>query len=159
MWEPRRLTNLWAFTACYRDSFTFLTVATSETTLSQLSEYILIILGNGKELRGCCVFRTVLAFNWRKLFIVVLSSMETACVVESYVLWRSLDCFISLATGYGMNDRKIRSLIQAQLNRFLSSPQRPDRFWIPPKFIQNASGAHSSGLMPQERETDNSPLI
>jgi hypothetical protein len=24
MWEPRRLTTLWAFTACYRDSFTFL---------------------------------------------------------------------------------------------------------------------------------------
>jgi hypothetical protein len=23
MWEPRRLTNLWAFTACYRDSFSF----------------------------------------------------------------------------------------------------------------------------------------
>jgi hypothetical protein len=23
MWEPRRLTALWAFTACYRDSFTF----------------------------------------------------------------------------------------------------------------------------------------
>jgi hypothetical protein len=22
-WEPRRLTNLWASTACYRDSFTF----------------------------------------------------------------------------------------------------------------------------------------
>jgi hypothetical protein len=22
MWEPRRLTNLWAFTACYRSSFT-----------------------------------------------------------------------------------------------------------------------------------------
>jgi hypothetical protein len=26
MWEPRRLTTLWAFTACYRDSFTFLLV-------------------------------------------------------------------------------------------------------------------------------------
>jgi hypothetical protein len=25
MWEPRPLTPLWAFTACYRDSFTFLT--------------------------------------------------------------------------------------------------------------------------------------
>jgi hypothetical protein len=25
-WEPRRLTTLWAFTACYRDSFTFLIV-------------------------------------------------------------------------------------------------------------------------------------
>jgi hypothetical protein len=24
MWKPRRLTTLWAFTACYRDSFTFL---------------------------------------------------------------------------------------------------------------------------------------
>jgi hypothetical protein len=24
MWEPRRLRTLWAFTACYRDSFTFL---------------------------------------------------------------------------------------------------------------------------------------
>jgi hypothetical protein len=24
MWEPRRLTILWAFTACYRNSFTFL---------------------------------------------------------------------------------------------------------------------------------------
>jgi hypothetical protein len=23
MWEPRRLTTLWAFTACYRDSFAF----------------------------------------------------------------------------------------------------------------------------------------
>jgi hypothetical protein len=23
MWEPRRLTTLWAFTACYRESFTF----------------------------------------------------------------------------------------------------------------------------------------
>jgi hypothetical protein len=23
MWEPKRLTTLWAFMACYRDSFTF----------------------------------------------------------------------------------------------------------------------------------------
>jgi hypothetical protein len=23
MWDPQRLTTLWAFTACYRDSFTF----------------------------------------------------------------------------------------------------------------------------------------
>jgi hypothetical protein len=28
MWEPRRLTNLWASTACYRDSFIFLLVCT-----------------------------------------------------------------------------------------------------------------------------------
>jgi hypothetical protein len=24
MWEPRRLTTLWVFMACYRDSFTYL---------------------------------------------------------------------------------------------------------------------------------------
>jgi hypothetical protein len=27
MWEPRRLTTLWASTACYRDSFTFTTLS------------------------------------------------------------------------------------------------------------------------------------
>jgi hypothetical protein len=33
MWEPRRLTTLWAFMACYRDSFTFfLTVQYLATT-------------------------------------------------------------------------------------------------------------------------------
>jgi hypothetical protein len=26
MWEPRHLTTLWASTACYRDSFTFLPI-------------------------------------------------------------------------------------------------------------------------------------
>jgi hypothetical protein len=26
MWEPRSLTPLWAFAACYRDSFTLLTL-------------------------------------------------------------------------------------------------------------------------------------
>jgi hypothetical protein len=26
MWEPRRLTTLWAFTACYMDSFTFIII-------------------------------------------------------------------------------------------------------------------------------------
>jgi hypothetical protein len=25
IWEPRRLTTIWAFTACYSDSFTFYT--------------------------------------------------------------------------------------------------------------------------------------
>jgi hypothetical protein len=27
MWEPGRLTTLWASTACYRDSFTFLCIS------------------------------------------------------------------------------------------------------------------------------------
>jgi hypothetical protein len=28
MWDPQRLTTLWAFTACYRDSFSFYVVQT-----------------------------------------------------------------------------------------------------------------------------------
>jgi hypothetical protein len=41
MWEPRRLTTLWASTACYRDSFTF-------TLIWDLYEFFhctLVILG------------------------------------------------------------------------------------------------------------------
>jgi hypothetical protein len=34
MWEPRRLTTLWAFMACYRDSFTF-TLPPSVSRLSR----------------------------------------------------------------------------------------------------------------------------
>jgi hypothetical protein len=30
LWEPRRLTAIWAFTVCYRDSFTFLPLPESE---------------------------------------------------------------------------------------------------------------------------------
>jgi hypothetical protein len=33
MWEPRRLTTLWASTACYRDSFTFFTLQKNDVIL------------------------------------------------------------------------------------------------------------------------------
>jgi hypothetical protein len=39
MWEPRRLTTLWAFMACYRDSFTF--------TYLILSSHLCACLPNG----------------------------------------------------------------------------------------------------------------
>jgi hypothetical protein len=42
MWEPRRLTTLWASTVCYRDSFTFnmcrLSNLTSEVKLKSESK-------------------------------------------------------------------------------------------------------------------------
>jgi hypothetical protein len=31
MWEPRRLTTLWASTACYMDSFTFIFIHITKT--------------------------------------------------------------------------------------------------------------------------------
>jgi hypothetical protein len=38
MWEPRRLSTLWAFMACYRDSFTFL-----HEHLCSIISYIIIL--------------------------------------------------------------------------------------------------------------------
>jgi hypothetical protein len=37
MWEPRRLTTLWAWTACYRDSFTYFTFVCLTDCLSCFS--------------------------------------------------------------------------------------------------------------------------
>jgi hypothetical protein len=34
MWEPQRLSTLWVFTACYRDSFTFFTFTTVHNTVN-----------------------------------------------------------------------------------------------------------------------------
>jgi hypothetical protein len=45
MREPRRLTTLWAFTACYRDSFTFLPFVWG-TRARSLSANFSYVLGN-----------------------------------------------------------------------------------------------------------------
>jgi hypothetical protein len=42
MWEPRRLTTLWASTACYRDSFTFFF-------------YIFYVHSCGKYIQSCSI--------------------------------------------------------------------------------------------------------
>jgi hypothetical protein len=41
MWEPRRLTNLWAFSACYRDTFTFI-YRVLETWHARTSSFLLL---------------------------------------------------------------------------------------------------------------------
>jgi hypothetical protein len=38
MWEPRRLTILWVFIACYRDIFTFFTYIVQKMTVAQLAK-------------------------------------------------------------------------------------------------------------------------
>jgi hypothetical protein len=35
MWQPRSLTTLWAFTACYRDNFTFCSASHTNGSVSQ----------------------------------------------------------------------------------------------------------------------------
>jgi hypothetical protein len=46
MWEPRRLTTLWGFTASYRDSFTF----TIEVCKQNLEEGWIVETSTPKEL-------------------------------------------------------------------------------------------------------------
>jgi hypothetical protein len=43
MWEPRRLTTLWAFTACYRDSFTYSCQPSITSPLSLSGQSILLV--------------------------------------------------------------------------------------------------------------------
>jgi hypothetical protein len=42
MWEPRRLTTLWAFTACYKDNFTFFLITLDYLFLGCDAVYILV---------------------------------------------------------------------------------------------------------------------
>jgi hypothetical protein len=70
MWEPRRLTTLWAFTACYRDSFTlYLSIIASSSDvviryiiIGKLLDSVLSIWWNPKSVygRSCETHRTFL---------------------------------------------------------------------------------------------------
>jgi hypothetical protein len=41
MWEPRRFKTLWAFTACYRDSFTFFYIVLLIFSSKQVFSFLL----------------------------------------------------------------------------------------------------------------------
>jgi hypothetical protein len=63
MWEPRHLTTLWASTACYRDSFTFLLLFTPCCVTAQQT---IMLSRDGPSsyqvvIKNCsvCVFRSV----------------------------------------------------------------------------------------------------
>jgi hypothetical protein len=53
MWEPRRLTTLWASAACYRDSFTFYFLSLLEDTHLEDRD------GNGRTNRIKSDFREI----------------------------------------------------------------------------------------------------
>jgi hypothetical protein len=68
MWEPRRLTNLWAFTACYRDSFTFFLCPTGPIYSTKI---LLRILHTALDLIISCRY-----------------NLLTYLIRSSYTLWR-----------------------------------------------------------------------
>jgi hypothetical protein len=42
MWDPQRLTTLWASTACYRDSFTFFTLKIYDLAAKEMNAYAML---------------------------------------------------------------------------------------------------------------------
>jgi hypothetical protein len=68
----------------------------------------------------------------------------------------SRDSVVSIATGYGMDDRGIGFRVPVG-SRIFSFPRRPDQLWGPPNLLFNGF----RGLFPwditQGREADHSP--
>jgi hypothetical protein len=66
MWEPRRVTTLWAFTTCYRDSFTFI------SQMYNLEKPVNIKLRTFVEISGRLqIYYTYLCTWWRQLLIMI----------------------------------------------------------------------------------------
>jgi hypothetical protein len=49
MWEPRRLTTVWAFTSCYRGSYTFIFTLYLTLTVSRFLIYLWLYTGSRKS--------------------------------------------------------------------------------------------------------------
>jgi hypothetical protein len=66
-----------------------------------------------------------------------------------YGITRSQDSAVSIATGYGLDDRVVEVRVPVG-SRIFSSPRRPDRLWGPPNLLSN-------GYRGLGREADHSP--
>jgi hypothetical protein len=67
-----------------------------------------------------------------------MSAVDSICFVEAP---RNGDSSVGIVTGYRLDGR---CSIHGRCKEFLSSPQRPNRFWNPPSLIYNADHSHSS---------------
>jgi hypothetical protein len=99
MWQPRRLTTLWAFTACYRDSFTFYLFTCLKmlhTSNHSIVFTFALLLLEGRASRAwkhykkwcstphhyhCRQFCHYLIF-WPPLFIFFLTSVFLLCSIQ-----------------------------------------------------------------------------
>jgi hypothetical protein len=67
-------------------------------------------------------------------------------------LYESLDNSVSIATGYGLDGRRVSVRVPLG-SAIFSSPRRPDRLWGPPSLFSNGY----RGLKRPEHEADHSP--
>jgi hypothetical protein len=119
MWEPRRLTTLWASRGCYRVSFTFYRAMVSRWIVKNYSVEI---------------FR---ARHFTRSWSV--SPRPTKYML---ILFRSWDSSVGIATCYRLDGR---GSVRGRGKRFFFSPQRPDRLWGPPWLPSNGTGGCFQG--------------
>jgi hypothetical protein len=95
MWEPRRLTTLWASTSCYRNSFTLL--------------FPIWLRGAVLEV---LIFRSPLQFRFRRRNKFTLSEISTLCLIVDrwgFILkvlpicciWDNSEWFATIAKAHG----------------------------------------------------------
>jgi hypothetical protein len=130
MWEPRRLTTLWASTACYRDSFTYNFACNtggrkSRVGLVTCNEWMETLLGSVQFiLRSTRVWLPWL-FLWFRLFRTNILIVHTL--------------FLLLLTYGYLNSFILRSLLSYLPSSFLFISSRDrvtvDGVWIGNRFI------------------------
>jgi hypothetical protein len=77
----------------------------------------------GSLVSSCFPLR--IRFCFTPLFILSL---------PAFLLYRSPERVVGIATAYGLDDRGVRARVPVGL-RIFSSPCRPDRLWGPPSLL------------------------
>jgi hypothetical protein len=86
MWEPRPLTTLWAFTACYKDTFTFIGNSIDSVSIRNLP---------GPEVGDVAISRLFYTDDLTVTSLTVNDLQETIDQVYKYCKEWSLKCDIS----------------------------------------------------------------
>jgi hypothetical protein len=73
-----------------------------------------------------------------------------------YLVGRSRDSAVCIATSYGLDDRGVGVQVPVGA-RIFTSPCRPDRFWGSPNLLSNGHCGLSPGVKRSGRESDHSP--
>jgi hypothetical protein len=74
----------------------------------------------------------------------------------SFIVVSILLCVVGIATGYGLDDRRVGVRVPVG-SRIFSSPCRADRFWGPPSLLSNRYRGSFPGIKRPGREANHSP--